>query len=418
MVDVAVGMVVVDEALLRIVESQAAAGAQGDLGQVHQCAGAVPVALVEGEFFALADGFNEVGHLRLGFGELCQFFVEVRDVGLEALEQFAVRPLEEGGFLVAVFAVENEHGAVGVFHADLAPRQHGVVVLFLAVALDLHRAFVVLTHDVLNRVEVVLAHVAQAAAVVVPVTPEGAVHAVRVVRFERGRAKPHVVVELPGHGLRCQVGPAAPVVFPIETGDAADGDLERAAEDAALHELPDRLDFGAHAVKRRSETEPCVQAEDAIVFVDRLDDFFALVDCAAHRLLAPDVLAGLGGGDGDQRVPMRRGGDVDDVDVLALQHLAEIVVRLNVGAARFLGRLEVVCVHVADGEQLGLGVDVFEVAAPHAAHADDSLGDDFAGWRLSFADDVARYDTDCCRRGNSATGKLPTGDFIFMLHNA
>ena len=83
-----------------------------------------------------------------------------------------------------------------------------------------------------------LAHVAQAAAVVVPVTSEGTMHTMRVVRLERGGAKPHVVVELLGHGLRFQVGPAAPVVFPIETGDTADGDLERPAEDAALDEFP------------------------------------------------------------------------------------------------------------------------------------------------------------------------------------
>ena len=105
MVDVAVGVVVVDEALLRIVESQAAAGAQGDLGQVHYGARAVAVGFVEGEFLALADSFNEVGDHRLGLGELCQFFIKVRDVGLKALEQFAVGPLKESVFLVAVFAV-------------------------------------------------------------------------------------------------------------------------------------------------------------------------------------------------------------------------------------------------------------------------------------------------------------------------
>ena len=416
MVDVAVGVIVVDEALLGVIESQATAGAQGDLGQVHQCAGAMPVGLVESEFFTLADSFNEVGDHRLGVGELRQLLIQVRYVGFKALKQFAVGPLEECGFLVAVFAVENEHSAVGVFHADLAPRQHGVVVLFLAVALDLHRALVVFAHDVLDRVEVVLAHVAQAAAVVVPVTSEGTMHTMRVVRLEWGGAKPHVVVELLGHGLWCQVGPATPVVFPVETGDATDGNLEWATEDPALDEFPERLDLCAHAIKRRSEAKPSVQAEDAFVLVDCLDDFFALVDCAAQRLLTPDVLAGLGGGDGDQRVPMRRSGDVDNIDVLTLQHLAEILVGLNVRAARFLGCLEMVFIDITNRQKLGLWVDVFEVSPAHAAGSNNGLGDDLAGRNLAFADNITRDDADGCRRGHSATGKLPTGELICLFH--
>ena len=56
-----------------------------------------------------------------------------------------------------------------------------------------------------------LAHVAEAAAVVVPVAAEGGVDAVRVVGLVRGRAEPHVVIELGRHRLRLQVGLAAPV---------------------------------------------------------------------------------------------------------------------------------------------------------------------------------------------------------------
>ena len=41
---------------------------------------------------------------------------------------------------------------------------------------------------------------------------------------------------------------------------------------------------------------------------------------------------------------------MDDIDVLTLQHLAEILVRLDVGAARFLSRLEVVFVHVTNSQ--------------------------------------------------------------------
>ena len=109
---------------------------------------------------------------------------------------------------------------------------------------------------------------------------------------------------------------------------------------------------------------------------------------------------------------------MDDIDVLTLQHFAEILVGLDVGAARFLGRLEVVFVYVTNSQKLCLRVDALEVSAPHATHTDNGLGDDLAGRRLALADNVPGDDTDCCRRDHSATGKLPTGDLIFMLHNA
>ena len=154
------------------------------------------------------------------------------------------------------------------------------------------------------------------------------------------------------------------------------------------------------------------------MLVDRLNNLFAFVNRSAHWLLAPDVFAGLGGGNGDQRVPVRRSGNMDDIDVLTLQHLPEILVGLDVRAARFLGRLEVVFVHVANRQQLGLRVNALEVSAAHATGANHGLCDDIAGGRLSFTDNVARHDANGCCRGNSATGKLPTGDLIFMLHNA
>ena len=107
---------------------------------------------------------------------------------------------------------------------------------------------------------------------------------------------------------------------------------------------------------------------------------------------------------------------MDDIDVLTLQHLAEILVGLNVGAPRFLGCLEMVFIDITNRQKLGLRVDVFEVSSTHTTHTDDSLGDDLAGRNLAFSDDVTGHDADGCRRGNSATGKLPTGDLICLFH--
>ena len=86
------------------------------------------------------------------------------------------------------------------------------------------------------------------------------------------------------------------------------------------------------------------------MFIYRFDDFFALINGSAQRLLTPDILASLSGCDGDQRVPVWWGGDVDNINNLALQHFAEIFVGLNVGPPRFLGCLEVVFVHVTNSQ--------------------------------------------------------------------
>ena len=75
LVDVAVGVFVVDEALLGVVESQAATGTQRNLGQVHYSTGTVSVAFIESKFLPLANSFYEVSDHRLRLRELRQFFV-------------------------------------------------------------------------------------------------------------------------------------------------------------------------------------------------------------------------------------------------------------------------------------------------------------------------------------------------------
>ena len=72
--------------------------------------------------------------------------------------------------------------------------------LLRTVDVNPHRAGVVFAQDVLHGINVVLAHVAQAATVVIPVTPEGAVYAVRMVGLELGWPEPHVVIQFCGDG--------------------------------------------------------------------------------------------------------------------------------------------------------------------------------------------------------------------------
>ena len=87
-------------------------------------------------------------------------------------------------------------------------------------------------------------------------------------------------------------------------------------------------------VPARAEAAECADLKDAAVTFRGIDHGAALGDEARHRLLAHHVLAGLHRGDRNQRVPVRRRGDGDHVDVLAFEHAAEVgVERLVVGAA-------------------------------------------------------------------------------------
>src|SRR5262249_49710644 len=81
--------------------------------------------------------------------------------------------------------------------------------------------------------------------------------------------------------------------------------------------------------------------EDYLRLLYRVHDGPALGDIVGERLLAIDVLAGAGGLDARDRVPVVRRGDDHGVDVLASQHVAEVVegVAALVLALAFLGSI-------------------------------------------------------------------------------
>ena len=65
--------------------------------------------------------------------------------------------------------------------------------------------------------------------------------------------------------------------------------------------------------------------DDPVVLAGGLDGDPALVDVVAARLLDVDVLAGLAGPDGHQRVPVVGRGDRDGVEVLVVEHAADVL---------------------------------------------------------------------------------------------
>ena len=400
LVDEAVGGIVPDEELRLGIEVQRAVQPQGAGAEVDQRAAAMADALVEREAAPRAHALQEVGVLRFGIGHLGDLLHDVRDRALETAVDLAARALDVGHLaerLVAL-ALEDDLAAVLIRVDDLAPDAHGVVMLLGGVDLDLHGRGVVLAQQVLHGVHVVLAHVGQAAAVVVPVAAEGLVHAVSVVGLPGGRTEPHVVVELRGYGLGLEVVAADPEELPREARGAGDRHLERPAQQPAVDEFLQRLDGRAQTVEGVLEAEPRVEPEDAVVAPHGLDDALALADGARHGLLAPDVLAGARRLDGHDAVPVRRRGDVDDVDVRVGDQVAEVGVGLQ-GLTKLLlaqldAALEVTAVDVAHRHQPALlGAGEVVAALADAAHADDALGELVArGDEVRAAEHVARDD--------------------------
>ena len=173
-----------------------------------------------------------------------------------------------------------------------------------SVHLDLHREGVIFSENILHGVDVVLTHIAQATAIIIPIATEGLMHTVRIIRLIRSRAEPHVVVEFLRNRLRFEVLLAGPVEFPCEASGSRDPDGERPAENSAVHEFLQRLDSGSKTVEGVLEAEPGVQSEYSSVFLDCIDNLLAFPDGSGHRFLAENVLSGLAGFHGHDSMPV------------------------------------------------------------------------------------------------------------------
>ena len=164
---------------------------------------------------------------------------------------------------------------------------------------------------------------------------------------------------------------------------------------------------------------------DGVVLLDGVADGEALRQVQRHRLLQVDVLAGFAGGDGDERVPVRRRGDDDGIQIGLLQHLAEV-------AVAFAGILELLHHGIAAGlpgiagggdDDIGLFGAGAEVGAAHAAAADEADVDAAVGaglgpgGRLRTGGKVRRGEADG-GDGGSLLQEGPAGERVVLIHGA
>ncbi len=201
----------------------------------------------------------------------------------------------------------------------------------------------------------------------------------RMIRFVWCRAEPEIIVQLRGNPLRCQVCLPRPVEFPLESRRRAYRHGQRPAEKSALSDFLEVSGGPAAPVEHVfAETKPGVDTKHPPVHSHRFNDLFSFGDGPRHRLFAPDVLAGLCSSNRNKRVPVRRRGYVDDVDVTSLEKFAEILVALDPRSPYLHSIVQMVFVDITDCQEASSGIP--EVPAPHPSNADHRFRELIARW--------------------------------------
>ena len=156
-----------------------------------------------------------------------------------------------------------------------------------------------------------------------------------------------------GHLLYFQVFLTNPEELPGKACSARDTNLQGPAQLAAVNQLLQGLHVCSQSVEGVLEAEPGVQTEDASVALNGFLNALSFADGAGHRLLAENVLSGIGCFNRHDTVPVGRSGNVNDVYIGVVDEFAEVVVGLHCLVPVLLGSLEggvqMLLVYVAHG---------------------------------------------------------------------
>jgi len=108
-------------------------------------------------------------------------------------------------------------------------------------------------------------------------------------------------------------------------------------------------------------------------------------------------------------MPVRRGGDVYDVYIRAVQHLAKIMISFDPLICFGQCALQMIFIHIAYGEQAGAGVS--NMALAHAADSDDRPGQLIGGRGIArSAQHSARHDAEGSGGNARAAKEIPAAD--------
>jgi hypothetical protein len=108
---------------------------------------------------------------------------------------------------------------------------------------------------------------------------------------------------------------------------------------------------------------------------------------------------------------------VHDVHILASNHLAKVGVTLDIRAGLFQRGLEVALIDITDSDQFGSRVDIFKMASPHAAHANNSLSGDFIWAQGPLpSQNVPRNNLNTGRDGREGADESTPGKVVMLSH--
>jgi hypothetical protein len=130
--------------------------------------------------------------------------------------------------------------------------------LLRSIDLNRYRTCFIFTKQVLNRIKIMLAHIAQAPSVVIPVSSEFCMNSFWIVWLEWRRTKPEVIVEFSGNRLWLQVIKTTPVEFPVVPRNSAYSDFKRPTKYPAVNQLLQRLYGCTQTIELIFEPEPCI----------------------------------------------------------------------------------------------------------------------------------------------------------------
>ena len=216
-----------------------------------------------------------------------------------------------------------------------------------------------------------LPHVSEPSTVIIPVSAESLVYAMRVIRLVRSRAEPHVVVQLCRNRLRFEIFFSYPEKLPVETGMRTDRHLQRPSQQSALHQLLQRFDRSAQSIELVCKTEPCIQAEHTSVLLYGLHHTLSFTDRTRHRLFTPDVFPGFSGLDRHDTMPMRWSGDVHNINIRVQNQIAEIMISGYFFLHQFLSQFKVIFINVTNGNQTCTGI--IDMASSHPSGTNNTF---------------------------------------------
>ena len=142
----------------------------------------------------------------------------------------------------------------------------------------------------------------------------------------------------------------------------------------------------------------------------RLQHGAPFLDAFGERFLDIDIFAGLAGQNRRQRMPMVRRRDQHHIDVLAVEDAPKVLYGVRLFAAFGLANLDpfgnLRLIDITDHGAIDLWIEekTFQIAAPHAAAADQAEANFFIRPRLARARGSNKWRTECAQRQRDRAG--------------